>query len=184
VIRGMTLLWTVLSLVVGIALFTLKHEVQELEGQLARVNRDIYQNQEAIHVLKAEWSFLNDPARLRDLSITVLGMQPVRAEAVASLNQLSGPLGPAMVARAEAISQNKGPKATKTAANKPAAPAEAIVPRKIEMAETLAPKPPHVSAAKTPRVTSRPDIEPMASAILSIAGLRDIDRGSTMVGAR
>jgi hypothetical protein len=147
------------------------------------VNRDIYQNQEAIHVLKAEWSFLNDPARLRDLSITVLGMQPVKPSAIASLNDLSGPsLGTAVQARADAIKQEKAPKGAKNASSKPAPPVEAVVPRKIEMAQ--APKAPAPQAAAKPqRPASRPEIEPMAAAILSIAGLKDFDPTGAIAGA-
>lgn len=73
-IRIMVALWSVLAVGVGVGLFLLKHEVQSLEDDLNRINRDIQARQESIHVLKAEWSFLNDPARLRRLAETHLHM--------------------------------------------------------------------------------------------------------------
>ncbi|KAF0110950.1 MAG: hypothetical protein FD149_2580 [Rhodospirillaceae bacterium] len=79
-IRMMIVLWIVLAASVGVGLFLLKHEVQALEEQLAQTNRAIRVTQKGIHVLKAEWSFLNDPARLHRLAARHLGMTPLRPE--------------------------------------------------------------------------------------------------------
>ncbi|MBF0393041.1 MAG: energy transducer TonB, partial [Alphaproteobacteria bacterium] len=75
--RGSTVLWVVLAGVLGIGLFGLKYEVQALEDRLASVNHQIRSGQETIHILKAEWSFLNDPNRLRELAERHLAMRPV-----------------------------------------------------------------------------------------------------------
>lgn len=87
--RGMTILWTVLAVIIGIGLFLLKYQVKALEGQLVQVNRDIRTHQEAIHVLKAEWSFLNDPERLRDLTERYLAMKPFRGEQMVQIADLA-----------------------------------------------------------------------------------------------
>jgi len=89
-IRGMTVLWTLLALVVGVALFTLKHEVQSLEEELAHINKDIYENEESIHVLKAEWSYLNDPQRVGALADRLLGMKPIKPDQLSSIEELTG----------------------------------------------------------------------------------------------
>mgnify|MGYP001806186123 CR=1 FL=1 len=68
--------------VLGIALFFVKHEVRDQEARLTELNREIRQNQEASHVLKAEWSYLNDPARLRQLSEKYLDMRVMQASQV------------------------------------------------------------------------------------------------------
>ena len=81
-IRMMIVLWTVLAASVGVGLFLLKHEVQTLEEELAQTNRAIRVTQEGIHVLKAEWSFLDDPVRLHRLAARHLGMAPLKPEQV------------------------------------------------------------------------------------------------------
>lgn len=89
-IRGLptTILSAVLAGAVGIGLFFVKHEVKEQEARLSELNREIERNQEAIHVLKAEWSYLNDPARLRALSEKFLSMKVVGPAQIATLDNL------------------------------------------------------------------------------------------------
>jgi len=91
-IKGLagTVLWSLLAGCVGIGLFFVKHEVKDLETRLAGLNLDIVRNQEEMHVLKAEWSYLNDPARLRDLSERHLGMRPMGTRQIATLDTLPG----------------------------------------------------------------------------------------------
>ena len=74
--RRATWLWLVAVLGLGFALFQLKYQVQGLEEKLTRINREILQNEEAIHVLKAEWSYLDQPARIETLARKYLGFQP------------------------------------------------------------------------------------------------------------
>ncbi|MHA1113513.1 MAG: cell division protein FtsL [Alphaproteobacteria bacterium] len=81
-IRRATLFWIALALATGAALYLVKHEVQRREAELARLDRAILADQEAIHVLRAEWSYLNDPARLEALSAVHLDLRPLTAEAI------------------------------------------------------------------------------------------------------
>lgn len=75
--RNTTVLFAMVVGVLVVALFTLKHQVRALEEQLAHVNRQIGDEQQAIHVLKAEWSHLNDPVRLKELAKRHLNLEPV-----------------------------------------------------------------------------------------------------------
>lgn len=65
--RRSTTLWLILATCAGITLFVIKHEVQEREDRLNTLHAEILANQEAIQVLKAEWSYLNRPERLQRL---------------------------------------------------------------------------------------------------------------------
>jgi hypothetical protein len=76
-IRRSTLLWLIAAVLIGCGLYQLKYEVQAKEERLARLNRHIQAEQEAIHVLNAEWAFLNRPDRLADLANRHLKMTPV-----------------------------------------------------------------------------------------------------------
>ena len=74
--RHTTVFAILLTSVMGVALFYLKHEVTNLEDELNQLNHSIITEREAVHVLRAEWSHLNDMARLKDLSIRYLELGP------------------------------------------------------------------------------------------------------------
>lgn len=92
-IRASAILWGMLALGVGTGLFVLKFEVQALEDKLTRLNAEIRRDRAAVHVLEAEWSYLNDPARLRSQAERLLGMAPFAPSQVNTIAQL--PLRPA-----------------------------------------------------------------------------------------
>ena len=75
--RPTMILITLLATSLGLTLFIVKYQVQDLESVLVDYNRKITADREAIHVLKAEWSHLNQPARLRQLAERYLGMVSV-----------------------------------------------------------------------------------------------------------
>jgi hypothetical protein len=81
--RRSTLLWTFLGIVVVVGLFVVKHRVQDLEDRLHALNAEIITDRDAVQVMQAEWSYLNQPARLEALSKRLLGMDaPVAAQTV------------------------------------------------------------------------------------------------------
>lgn len=84
-IRLGTVLTLGLAGAVGIGLFYAKHRVQALEAELTALQQQIVDDREAIHVLKAEWSFLNDPDRLAELSRRYLDLVPMRGRQLATL---------------------------------------------------------------------------------------------------
>lgn len=61
-------LTAVLALVLSITVFRITYQVDALEKELHSLNKEILDEQETIHILKAEWSYLNDPTRLYDLA--------------------------------------------------------------------------------------------------------------------
>lgn len=77
--RG-TIFWMLLAVAAGIGLFLLKYEVAEMEDRLAEVNRRTLVNLETVHVLKAEWSYLNRPGRLETLGRDLLSLEPVKPQ--------------------------------------------------------------------------------------------------------
>jgi hypothetical protein len=72
--------------VAGAVLYDTTFEVQELEGQLSRLNRQIVAEREVIQILKADWSVLNDIARIEQMSVKHLpGLRPAEAQQFAAL---------------------------------------------------------------------------------------------------
>ena len=92
------LVWLVLASCIGWSVYQMKYEVQRLEDRLARVNRQILADQESIQVLKAEWSYLNQPARLQDLASRFLQLEPVQGRQMVTLASLPARHAPALMA--------------------------------------------------------------------------------------
>ena len=86
--RASTLLWSVLGITVVIGLFVVKHEVRNLEDRLHTLNAGIIEDRDATQVLQAEWSYLNQPARLESLSRRLLGMSTPEPSQTITLQHL------------------------------------------------------------------------------------------------
>jgi hypothetical protein len=69
-------------------LYQLKDAVQRSEKELARLERELITSQESIHVLRAEWSYLNRPDRLSALAGRHLALVPVAPNQVGDISAL------------------------------------------------------------------------------------------------
>jgi cell division protein FtsL len=87
-IRWSAFLWCVVALVMAVVVFQIKYKVQELETHLAAANADILSEQEKIQVLRAEWSYLNRPARISELAQRYLKTGPDGQPATLAAAQL------------------------------------------------------------------------------------------------
>ena len=144
-IRFSTVLWLIVVGCVGFGMFEVKYAVMDLEDELARTNRGIVADQDAMHVLKAEWSFLSQPSRLDELSRRYLALAP---------------LGTAQLGQVEAI-RMRPDAMPPTEAEGTALPAQAA-PR------TAAPKAPNSPAKPPPITTKSPAPTKVATARLRI----------------
>ncbi len=86
--RFVVLIWLIAIVVGALGLFHVKYQVQRLEAQLDLAQRSILHRQEAIHILKAEWSYLNQPGRLSDLAERHLGLVPLDSSRLVRLDDL------------------------------------------------------------------------------------------------
>ncbi len=67
-IRSPIFVWGLLvAAAVGVLFYT-SHQTEELEAELEARHRAVIAEREAIRVLRAEWAYLNEPGRLRDLA--------------------------------------------------------------------------------------------------------------------
>ena len=81
-------LWVTLTCLVGFGMFVMKNQVQNLENELASINRNIEEDVKTIHILKAEWSHLNNPSRLRALATKHISLNQVKAEPIINYSAL------------------------------------------------------------------------------------------------
>ncbi len=75
-----------LALVLAVGVFRITYQVDELEKELQSLNQEILQEQETIHILKAEWSYLNDPTRLEDLAKRYLNLEEMQGGQVINMD--------------------------------------------------------------------------------------------------
>lgn len=183
--RIMVVLWSVLAAGVGVSLFLLKHEVRSLEDELSDIGRQIQAGDESIHVLKAEWSFLNDPARLRRLAEAHLDLRQLKPEqmttAAASpmvLAALERSLAETAASTARVASAAPKAVPTEKLAEKPA---EKLVVSKTarQPITTAAARPPIVTAAARPLITTAAARQP--TPITRVAKPMVVPRGLVQV---
>jgi cell division protein FtsL len=170
-----TILWSLLALCVGVVLFVVKYEVKDQETRLADLNAQIRRNQENIHVLRAEWSYLNDPARLRTLAEKHLGMRPISPTQVATLDTLPADGIPATGVIYAATSPAKMALPTAAEHSSPAAKTPPHTPEpKSKLAEAHKPQPqtpvPHTPPASGGRTVAVAKVPPPASAAPAAMG--------------
>ncbi|PWC75152.1 hypothetical protein [Azospirillum sp. TSH64] len=92
--KGKTwLFWGGLIAAAGGVLFQTSYDVQDLEEKLAGLNRKIILEQESIQVLKAEWSYLNDPTKLEQMAQAYLTLQPTEPRQYMAMDMI--PMRPA-----------------------------------------------------------------------------------------
>lgn len=82
------LLWSALVTGAAAAIFALKYEVQVLEERLSYLNAQIVKDQESIHVLRAEWSYLNRPVALEKVAKEHFVLEPIIATRIRVIDQI------------------------------------------------------------------------------------------------
>lgn len=83
------IVWLALAGIAGFALFSISFKVQHLETELAKLNKKILEEQNAVHVLRAEWSYLNRPANIEALAHELLpDMHRPKTSQIGSLDDL------------------------------------------------------------------------------------------------
>jgi cell division protein FtsL len=117
-IRLGTLLWLAFVSLLGFAMFEVKYEVMDIEDQLAKTNRAILADRDAIHVLQAEWSYLSQPSRLADLAKRHLNLAPLQTKQLGRVEEI--PLRPG--ANPTAVAAAPAPPITSAAPVPPPAP--------------------------------------------------------------
>jgi cell division protein FtsL len=118
-IRPGALVWIGAIVAVAVALFLITYQVKNLEAEIEELNREAEAQEEAIHVLNAEWGFLNRPDRLADLAERHLALAPVNAAQLSAAKTLDWPPAPFALTTARAARDDAGPRAQRGGALTP-----------------------------------------------------------------
>jgi cell division protein FtsL len=105
------LFWFGLVIVTSLALYRTSDQVHALNLQLRDINTSIDSERQGIHVLKAEWVYLANPARVETAAKKHLALRPTTASQVVSLKSLAEAL-PTRTEAMGSVSVNATPLAT------------------------------------------------------------------------
>lgn len=72
----------------GVQSFLIKYQVIEKENQLRLLYHIIAENEREVHVLRAEWAYLNDPKRIKTLISAQTSFQPISVHQITTLDGL------------------------------------------------------------------------------------------------
>lgn len=85
----MMTIWLMGALITGLGLYGIAYEVEQMERELAALEREIRQERNNIHVLEAEWTYLARPERIEKLSGQFLpNMQVLTAQRIGEYDDL------------------------------------------------------------------------------------------------
>jgi hypothetical protein len=76
-IRFGVAMWVGVIAVAAAAAFGISFEVQSLRERLSSLNRDIASEEDTIRVLKAEWAYMTQPTRLREMAHDYTALAPI-----------------------------------------------------------------------------------------------------------
>lgn len=83
------LILAVIGLSVG--LYDIKYKAEGAVRHARQLEQRIANEQEAIRVLRAEWSYLNQPERLQELASRYTGLQPLTAGQIGNFEDVPMP---------------------------------------------------------------------------------------------
>ena len=83
--------WAFIISLTGVSMFLIKHEVQILDAKLDQLHHDILTHQENVSILKAEWSYLNQPGRVEGLARRHSDYRPTETKQIINIEDLRYP---------------------------------------------------------------------------------------------
>jgi hypothetical protein len=88
--RLYTMFAVMIALLAGLyGVYQLKYQVRGIKREAANLNAQLEEEYKNLHVLKAEWVYLNRPARLEELSRRHLDLVPLAANQVVDGNAMA-----------------------------------------------------------------------------------------------
>jgi len=185
-IRLASLFWLALVAVTGFATFKVKYAVQDIEDELNKVRRHTVAEQQEIHILRAEWTSLNQPERLADLNRRLLSLAELAPKQLQRKIE-DIPLRPVLEPAEPLIAAAPEPTATRPAAADVPAPADTVTPvaaataphpalPKIQLIATAEAAPAVVAPATSKQTPAKPESKAQLAKVGQARQPRSLDR--------
>ncbi len=91
-----------------VGLYQMKSAVEVRDKELTQVRRAVAEEKETVQVLRAEWSYLNQPERLTRLARTQGTLKPLSGAQLSSLERAGAKLGIETADASEAVPPDRG----------------------------------------------------------------------------
>ncbi|MFN7185674.1 MAG: hypothetical protein ACK5WQ_06620 [Alphaproteobacteria bacterium] len=78
-LRMTMLVYMAVISIAAFGVYLVKYTVQDMQREVAALDKELQQERELLHLLKAEWAYLNRPERLERLASRHLQMVPLEA---------------------------------------------------------------------------------------------------------
>ena len=92
--RITSIVWMVCIAVAFAGLYIVKLTVEDLHRDVEVVRNDVVKERESLHLLHAEWAYLNRPERLRQLADAHLRLTPLDSRKVDEIRSLPAAYDP------------------------------------------------------------------------------------------
>jgi len=89
--RLSSVVWMLLIVAAAFLLYMVKYQVQYLRQQVAQTTRELEQEREGMHVVAAEWAYLNRPERLQVLARKYLAASEMTVNQVSDIQAIPFP---------------------------------------------------------------------------------------------
>jgi hypothetical protein len=86
--RLSTFVWIFVIVVAAFMLYKVKYQVQALKTEIAETSRELERKREALHVVAAEWAYLNRPERLQKLANKYLASTDLTVDQIAEIEAI------------------------------------------------------------------------------------------------
>jgi len=83
--------WMFVIVVASFMLYKVKYQVQALKDEVAATGRELEHEREALHVVNAEWAYLNRPERLQKLASKYLATTELTVSQIAEVEEIPFP---------------------------------------------------------------------------------------------
>ena len=90
-IRLLNVVSVVLVIAVSIGLYNLKYRIEDQQETRQSLRQEITNEEDAVRILRAEWSYLTQPERLQSLMARHLELDPLKASQIATFDDLPMP---------------------------------------------------------------------------------------------
>lgn len=165
--RILNLIAFILIVAAGTGLYQLKYNTQRLQQEVASLRQQIQEDNEAVKVLRAEWTYLSRPDRMESLGQRYLALKPVAAaQVISSIEDIAFREDPTAVVAQVDDFRSVSPQLVRGPAARPEAPVvkQAPKPRTIPM-------PAAPTEERAPIIEVRHEINDMAPALTETAEL-------------